>query len=532
MSDNFGEFTVPPGWYPDPADPARLRRWDGEGWTTDVVPVADSATQPVPQPVELEFEPEPVAPPKPEPEPAVVPAPEPEPAPEPAPRRGMEPDFSDWPDLPGLTLPPDLSSIPGMRQESAFPMPNFEDEAYEEPVPDEPAFDLPSFDHPAFDQPARVSPPVFTEPIFTEPEPEPEDAPEPTPPASGSPDTPTEPPAAEPRSRREMRNSRSSSDRVEDDARSPQPAAKPPPAPYAPPPAGVQYIAPLPPGVDNVEPAPNAYPASSLGNRITPSWSDAQPSVPTPAVPPAEPPPVAPVARALRPVGVVATPRSSTLGVWLIAILPLLQFAAVYYAFGLLSEPLVSGVQWGVVAAPAIFALIFASLDGRKLRDQGFQRVPSALWAVIPPLYLLVRCFRIGPRSISALAVWLVFQAAAVAGVYLLLPGVLAEALGTPVAATASTAGSPTSPNGAKPISAATRAEQLTQKGMQAKILNDTRGVFKVQSVKCPALTSTATGTTVVCTAKTKTQTLFLTERVDNSQAFVAFVQTQMKSQD
>ena len=33
----------------------RSRRWDGEGWTTDVVPVADTASQPVPQPVELEF---------------------------------------------------------------------------------------------------------------------------------------------------------------------------------------------------------------------------------------------------------------------------------------------------------------------------------------------------------------------------------------------------------------------------------------------------------------------------------------------
>ena len=31
----------PPAWYPDPHDPARLRRWDGSSWTNDVRPFPD-----------------------------------------------------------------------------------------------------------------------------------------------------------------------------------------------------------------------------------------------------------------------------------------------------------------------------------------------------------------------------------------------------------------------------------------------------------------------------------------------------------
>lgn len=30
------KWARPPGWYPDPKDPQRLRWWDGAGWTTNV----------------------------------------------------------------------------------------------------------------------------------------------------------------------------------------------------------------------------------------------------------------------------------------------------------------------------------------------------------------------------------------------------------------------------------------------------------------------------------------------------------------
>lgn len=33
--------THPPAWYPDPEDPARIRRWNGKAWTDDVRPLPD-----------------------------------------------------------------------------------------------------------------------------------------------------------------------------------------------------------------------------------------------------------------------------------------------------------------------------------------------------------------------------------------------------------------------------------------------------------------------------------------------------------
>jgi hypothetical protein len=445
VSDNYDEFAVAPGWYPDPADSARLRRWDGQGWTTDVVPVDAFAADQVPQPAEPEPEPEPL--PEPEPQPAPTPQPEPDPAPRAAPQHdSSDPDLSIWATLPGLTLPPDLSSIPGMSPKPALPMPEFDQPAREMP----PGPTDPVFTEPVFTEPVVIEP-VVIEATFTDPLAEPTDSEA----ADSVPPTSTDSGGAETRrTRRQMRDSRAPADDLRDTDEVPTHPGRAPSAPYAPPPAGVQYIAPLPPGVASVEPAPNAYPASSFGNRITPSWTDSKavdsPDVPpvgaaptapspfpaTPLSPSAAPlpptqPQVDPAARVARPMGVPEPTGSSTLGVWLIAILPLLQFAAIYYAFGLLAQPLLPGVQWGVLLAPAVFSLIFAALDGRKLREQGHDRVPSTLWAIIPPLYLFVRCFRIGPRSISALLLWLIFQAAAVAGIYLLLPDVLAEAMGT-----------------------------------------------------------------------------------------------------
>src|SRR5215217_2805989 len=31
-------MSIAPGWYPDPADPANMRYWDGEGWADQPVP--------------------------------------------------------------------------------------------------------------------------------------------------------------------------------------------------------------------------------------------------------------------------------------------------------------------------------------------------------------------------------------------------------------------------------------------------------------------------------------------------------------
>lgn len=38
MSNAMSQAAVPPAWYPDPADPAMLRYWDGLGWTGQLAP--------------------------------------------------------------------------------------------------------------------------------------------------------------------------------------------------------------------------------------------------------------------------------------------------------------------------------------------------------------------------------------------------------------------------------------------------------------------------------------------------------------
>jgi hypothetical protein len=121
--------------------------------------------------------------------------------------------------------------------------------------------------------------------------------------------------------------------------------------------------------------------------------------------------------------------RSGTLGVWLLAVLPLLQFAVVYAVFGVLAEPLVPGIQWGILVVPALFSLLFAAADRKKLLDNGHDETPNAVLGILAPLYLIARVAVIGPRSIAPLVVWVVLQAAAVAGVLVLLPAVLAAAI-------------------------------------------------------------------------------------------------------
>lgn len=599
MTDNVDGAGVPAGWYPDPADSASERRWDGANWTDDVRPVEAAAESEAESRVEPEVEP------------GVDPAVSDSPS---RPRISGWGSLDDstfagdgdegmpsWMNLPGITLPPDLSSLSAAGDASDFPSrPSFDDSSIDTLSTAPPVFGKPVFqDEPtrapeqetAFDSPPRQSPVPFTagpaldQPVFTdpetqpdpavlpepehepavppEPEPEPERKPEPEP-AHGpklepevapvtDPETEPAPEAAALPREFTSRRARRAAVPVEiaDDeqaaaAEAAAAATSVPSAPYAPPPAGVQYIAPLPPGVANVEPTPDAVPASRLGSQIAPRWAGSDTSTATEAAAaaapsagagasatsartaPAEPPHFDPLPRTVVPLGLPLPTRSSTLGVWLIALLPLMQFGIIYYLFEVLSMPVEPGLKWGIVAAPGILSVIFAALDRRRLLADGFERVPALIWGLIPPLYLLIRCFKVGPRSISALLLWVLFQVAAVIGVYILLPSVLAQTLGnatSPLPIPSGTA-DPVLPS----LTAAERSTQLTVKGMQAKILTDNHDVFQVRSVKCPALKSKATGSTIVCAATlVGGSKLMLTERVDNSARYVAFVQVASK---
>jgi hypothetical protein len=122
-------------------------------------------------------------------------------------------------------------------------------------------------------------------------------------------------------------------------------------------------------------------------------------------------------------------PGSGTLGVWMLAALPLLQFAVVYAVFGVLAQPLVPGIQWGILVIPALFSLLFAAADRKKLLDNGHDETPNPVLGILAPLYLIARVAVIGPKSVAPLVAWFLLQAAAVAGVFVLLPTVLAAVI-------------------------------------------------------------------------------------------------------
>ena len=306
--------------------------------------------------------------------PPTVPRPSPPVNQHPHPQSGPV-SMPEWGNLPGLTLPPDLSSLPGMEPNSILRTPTF--------VEPEPQLGLPTL-------------PVFEPPFI--------------------PQRPDVQGAA---------RSREASTTQRPDA----PA--PPAAPYAPPPSGAQYDVPPPPGMAHV---PTSVP-------VLPPSAFVAPQLPATAWP--QLPPVGSVSSASAPVAPTdfgALPRtmpnrsfepaigSTTVSSWLIAALPLLQFAVIYVVFGVLGVALAPGMQWGILAAPAAFSLLFANADRKKLTELGFS-APSIVFGLIAPLYLIVRCVTTGRSSILPLVAWVVLQGAAAAGVYYLLPSVLAAAI-------------------------------------------------------------------------------------------------------
>jgi hypothetical protein len=72
--------------------------------------------------------------------------------------------------------------------------------------------------------------------------------------------------------------------------------------------------------------------------------------------------------------------------------------------------------------------LLFANADRKKLTTLGVSS-PSIVFALIPPLYLIVRCVMTGRSSLIPLIAWVVLQAGAAAGVYYLLPSVLSAGM-------------------------------------------------------------------------------------------------------
>jgi Protein of unknown function (DUF2510) len=344
------DSSVSAGWYPDPADAASLRRWDGENWTADVSP-AQSGAPTASAPVKLA------------PAPAL-------PDPQSDHASGSVP-VPDWANLPGLTLPPDLSAFAGSSDDSVLKQPQFDDPAmFEDPLG------------------STVASPVLAPPIFEEPTAEAEALP----PADADTDTDAGAPA----------DAKADADADADADPVAVADADADADVYAPPPSGSQYSAPPPAGVAYTPPAP--------GVALDPLALPLPPAADTP-------------------VGQPGSPGSGTLGVWMLAALPLLQFAVVYVVYGVLGQPLVAGIQWGILVVPALFSLVFAAADRKKLLQAGHDKAPNSVLGILAPVYLIARVAVIGPKSIAPLVLWIVLQAAAVVGVLVLLPTVLTAAI-------------------------------------------------------------------------------------------------------
>jgi len=202
----------------------------------------------------------------------------------------------------------------------------------------------------------------------------------------------------------------------------------------------------------------------------------------------------------LLPAAVVSGPvfaipaRSTTATVWLFTLFPVVHAAVVWLIFGLLDLGAEPVIYYSVLAAPLFFYLVLAFFDGRELRDRGFSRTASAVLALVPPLYLLVRAIRVGAAGVVPLLVCLLVQAAAISFVLMQLPTAFSLVpLGAPGTATPAVVTS-------SPITDAQRAAELTPAGMAAELTRQSLAKsVTFSSIACPPIPVTLDGTSVSC---------------------------------
>ena len=203
---------------------------------------------------------------------------------------------------------------------------------------------------------------------------------------------------------------------------------------------------------------------------------------------------------------------------WLFTLLPVVHAAVVWLIFGLLDLGGKPVIYYSVLAAPLLFYPVLAFLDGRELRDRGFSRTASAILALVPPLYLLVRAIRVGAAGVVPLLVCLLVQAAAIFFLLMQLPTAFALVpLGAPGAATPAVVTS-------SPITDAQRAAELTPAGMAAELTRQTLAKsVTFSSITCPPIPVTLDGTSVTCVGTLASVKMKLTVVIDSALPNSAF---------
>jgi hypothetical protein len=111
---------------------------------------------------------------------------------------------------------------------------------------------------------------------------------------------------------------------------------------------------------------------------------------------------------------------SSTVAVWIFAALPILQLVLIWLVFEKLTLSNASVFRLPVLIGPIVIYLLLALFDNRVLAAKGYEPRALPVFAIIPPLYLIIRAVRVGSAGVAPLVVWLVLQVA-VGGVLILV---------------------------------------------------------------------------------------------------------------
>jgi hypothetical protein len=132
----------------------------------------------------------------------------------------------------------------------------------------------------------------------------------------------------------------------------------------------------------------------------------------------------------ITPAQAMELPRTSTVAIWVFALLPIVQFALVWAVYHYLA-PTQDWVRWVVLLGPLVIYIALAAGDRRTLYARGHVSVPSAALAIIPPIYLGLRATRLGVRALAPVIVWFALQAAVVFALMIVFPAIFAALTAT-----------------------------------------------------------------------------------------------------
>lgn len=183
----------------------------------------------------------------------------------------------------------------------------------------------------------------------------------------------------------------------------------------------------------------------------------------------------------------------------------LLAFAPIWIAgsgFGVsllaLAIPIPVPVRAGLTIAIALFLVCaLANLDAKRLATRGYRRSTSPFWAILLPVFFILRTIRVGVRGLpAAIVAWLlclIIGASVVLAVFLPLY-LYSQQQAAQSQASAPAAAAPVA------LSPAERASELTPAGMQNRVVADfsKTGVALTQ-VKCQPLPDANDGSQTRC---------------------------------